>query len=101
MGIRFPEFDVWQEQGKVDAQEEWAEIQKIQKMAYEAGGDMALLARKRKAQIAELQAKEKCWRLKSLIWKQTEKTGGRDCQEGKTARKKAHATANKTRQNRA
>jgi hypothetical protein len=59
MGIRFPEFDVWQEQGKVDAQEEWAEIQKIQKMAYEAGGDMALLARKQKAQIAELQAKGK------------------------------------------
>jgi uncharacterized protein YecA (UPF0149 family) len=55
MGSRFPEFDVWQEQAKAEAQEEWAKMQEIQKMAYEAGGDMALLVRKLKAQLAEQQ----------------------------------------------
>jgi hypothetical protein len=57
MGTRFPEFDVWQEQAKKDVQEEWAKMQEIEKMAYEAGGDMALLVRKLKAQLAEQQAK--------------------------------------------
>jgi len=55
METRFPEFDVWQEQAKKDAQEEWAKTQEIQKMAFEAGGDMALLVRKLKAQLAEKQ----------------------------------------------
>jgi hypothetical protein len=59
MGSRFPEFDVWQEQAKKDAQEEWAKTQEIQKMAYEAGGDMALLVRKLKAQLADQQAERK------------------------------------------
>jgi len=58
-GSRFPEFDVWQEQAKNEAQEEWAKTQEIQKMAYEAGGDMALLVRKLKAQLAEQQAEKK------------------------------------------
>lgn len=58
MGTRFPEFDVWQEQAKAEAQEEWAKTQEIQKMAYEAGGDMALLVRKLKAQLAQQQAEK-------------------------------------------
>jgi uncharacterized protein YecA (UPF0149 family) len=59
MGIRFPEFDVWQEQAKTEAQEEWAKMQEIQKLAFEAGGDMGLLVRKLKAQIAEQEAEKK------------------------------------------
>jgi uncharacterized protein YecA (UPF0149 family) len=59
MGSRFPEFDVWQEPANRDAQDEWAKSQEIQKMAYEAGGDMSLLVRKLKAQIAEQQAEKK------------------------------------------
>src|SRR5436305_12161602 len=51
MGSQFPEFDVWQEQARAEAQEEWAKTQEIQKMAFEAGGDMALLVRKLKAQL--------------------------------------------------
>jgi uncharacterized protein YecA (UPF0149 family) len=50
---------VWQEQAKAEAQEEWAKTQELQKMAYEAGGDMALLVRKLKAQLAEQQAERK------------------------------------------
>ena len=59
MGNRFPEFDVWQEEGKRDAQEEWAKMEEIQKLAYEAGGDLGLLVQKLKAQIAEEQSKKK------------------------------------------
>ncbi len=59
MGSRFPEFDVWQEEAKRAAQEEWAKMQEIQKLAYEAGGDMSLLVRKLKAQLAEQQAERK------------------------------------------
>jgi uncharacterized protein YecA (UPF0149 family) len=59
MGTRFPEFDVWQEQAKIEAQEEWPKMQEIQKLAFEAGGDMALLVRKLKAQLAEQQAEQK------------------------------------------
>jgi uncharacterized protein YchJ len=59
MGTRFPEFDVWQEQAKGEAEEEWARMREIQKMAYEAGGDMALLVRKLKAQLAVQQAEKK------------------------------------------
>jgi hypothetical protein len=53
MGSRFPEFDVWQEQASQDAQEEWAKMQEIEKLAFEAGGDLGLLVRKLKAQLAE------------------------------------------------
>ena len=59
MGTRFPEFDVWQEQAKNDAQEEWAKSQEIQKLAFEAGGDMVLLVRKLKAQVAEKEVERK------------------------------------------
>jgi uncharacterized protein YchJ len=58
-GTRFPEFDVWQKQAKVEAQEEWAKTQEIQKMAYEAGGDMALLVRILKTQLAKQQTERK------------------------------------------
>lgn len=59
MGTRFPEFDVWHEQAKAEAQEEWAKTQEIQRMAFEAGGDMALLVRKLKAQVAEKELERK------------------------------------------
>jgi len=55
MGSRFPEFEVWQEEAKSDAQEEWAKSQVIQKLAFEAGGDLGWLVRKLKAQLAEKQ----------------------------------------------
>jgi SEC-C motif len=59
MGSRFPEFDVWQEQAKNDAHEEWAKSQEIQKLAFEAGGDLGLLVRKLKAQVAEKELERK------------------------------------------
>ena len=59
MGSRFPEFDVWQEEAKRDAQEEWAKTQEIQKLAFEAGGDLGLLVRKLKAQVAEKELERK------------------------------------------
>src|SRR5262249_1151645 len=59
MGTRFLEFDVWQEQARTEAQEEGAKMQEIQKMAFEAGGDMAFLVRKLKAQLAEQQGEQK------------------------------------------
>src|SRR5438105_472769 len=55
MGARVPEFDAWQEAAKHDAQEEWAKMQEIHKLVFEAGGDLGLLVRKLKAQIAEKQ----------------------------------------------
>jgi hypothetical protein len=59
MGSRFPEFDVWHEQAKRDVQEDWATSQEIQKWAYEAGGDLRLLVRKLKAQLADQPAERK------------------------------------------
>src|SRR5262249_10106671 len=59
MGTRFLEFDVWQEHAHAEAQQEWAKTPEIQKMVYEAGGDMALLVRKLKAQLAQQQAEKK------------------------------------------
>lgn len=55
IGSRFPEFDVWQEEAKREAQEERAKMQEIQKLAFEAGGDLGLLVRKLKAQLAQEQ----------------------------------------------
>jgi hypothetical protein len=59
MGTRFPEFDRWHEEAKSDAQEEWAKMQEIQKLAFEAGGDLGLLVRKLKTQLAEQQREQK------------------------------------------
>src|SRR5262245_20094713 len=59
IGSRFPEFDVWQEEANRDTQEEWAKSQEIQKLAFEAGGDMGVLVRKLKAQIAEQEGERK------------------------------------------
>jgi hypothetical protein len=64
MEIRFPEYDAWREQARVDTQKEWASAEKIQKMAYEAGGDLKLLVRKLQAQVAEKEAEIK--RLEAL-----------------------------------
>ena len=50
---------MWQEQAKRDAQEARAKTQEILKMAYEAGGDMALLVRRLKAQLAEQKVQTK------------------------------------------
>jgi SEC-C motif len=59
MGSRFPEFDVWQEQAARDAQEAWAKSQEIQKLVYEAGGDLGVLVQKLKAQIDERERERK------------------------------------------
>jgi hypothetical protein len=59
IGSRFPEFDVWQEQANRDAQEEWAKSQEIQRLAFEAGGDLGLLVQKLKAQLAQQQTERK------------------------------------------
>jgi hypothetical protein len=59
MGSRFPEFDVWQEEAKSDAQQEWAKMQELQKLAFEAGGDLGLLVQRLKARLAELQLEKK------------------------------------------
>jgi hypothetical protein len=74
-GSRFHEFDIWQEEANRDAQEEWAKTQEIQKMAYEAGGDMALLVRKMKAIIAEQQAEKR--RLEAEIAENKRRLAGR------------------------
>lgn len=58
MGSRFPEFAVWHEQAKADAEAAREQTQEIQKLTYEAGGDAALLALKLKAKAAQLQAKK-------------------------------------------
>jgi uncharacterized protein YecA (UPF0149 family) len=52
MGRRFPEFDVWQEEAKSDLQKEWAKTKEIEKLAFEAGGDLGLLVQKLKTQVA-------------------------------------------------
>jgi SEC-C motif len=59
MGSRFPEFDVWQEEAQSDSQQEWAKTQEIQKLAFEAGGDLGFLVRKLRAQIAEKEMEKK------------------------------------------
>jgi SEC-C motif len=59
MGTRFPEFDGWQEEARRDAQEERAQMRQIQKLAFEAGGDLGLLVRKLQAQVAEKQAENR------------------------------------------
>ena len=53
MGSRFPEFDVWEMDAKRDAQEERSKMKEMQKMAYEAGGDLSLLVEKMKAKLAQ------------------------------------------------
>jgi hypothetical protein len=59
MGTRFPEFDRWHEDGKRDAQEERAKMQEIERLAFEAEGDLGLLVRKLKAQVAEQKLQRK------------------------------------------
>ncbi len=59
MGSRFPEFEVWQELAKQDAQKEWVISLEFQKLAYEAGGDLGLLVRNLKAQIDEREREKK------------------------------------------
>lgn len=57
MGIRFPEFDEWQEEAKTDAQEEREKMRAIEKLAFEAGGDLSILVQKLQADLAQQQAK--------------------------------------------
>jgi SEC-C motif-containing protein len=59
METRFPEFNEWQEEARKDTQDEWAKVQKIQRMAFEAGGDLGNLVQKMQAQIVYEQAKIK------------------------------------------
>lgn len=55
-GTRFPEYDLWETEAKKDDQEQLAFWQKTKKLAFEAGGDLAHLVRKLKAQIAQKQS---------------------------------------------
>src|SRR5205085_10489829 len=57
--VRFPDFDSWQVQANGDLEDERAKSRNILKMAYEAGGDFALLARKMQAEIAKLEAEKR------------------------------------------
>jgi uncharacterized protein YecA (UPF0149 family) len=50
---------VWQEEAESEAQEEWAKMQAIQNLAFEAGDDLGSLVRKPKAQLAEQQLERK------------------------------------------
>jgi uncharacterized protein YecA (UPF0149 family) len=59
MGTCFPEFEVWQEEARSDAQQERAKMQEIHELAFEAGGDLGLLVQKLKAQIAEKELERK------------------------------------------
>jgi hypothetical protein len=59
MGARFPEFDAWHKEGKRDAEREWAQIQELRKLAFEAGGDLGLLVRKLKAKVAGKESEKK------------------------------------------
>jgi len=64
LGVRFPEFDAWHEESRRDGREERLKIKEIEKLTFEAGGDLELLAealevRRLKAQLAELQLEEK------------------------------------------
>jgi uncharacterized protein YecA (UPF0149 family) len=65
MGTRFPEFDLWREEAGRDAEEERGKMQAIEKMAFEVGGDLGLLVRKMKAQLAEKETEMK--RLKAEV----------------------------------
>jgi len=58
-GNRFPEFDLWQEEAKKDTQEEQTKTHEFQKMVYEAGGDVGLLVKQLKAEIAKKQLRIK------------------------------------------
>ncbi len=58
-GWRFPEYDVWQEQATRDDQEERVKLREIEKLAFEAGGDLKLLVQKLAAKVAEKQAENK------------------------------------------
>ena len=55
MDTRFPEFDVWQEEARTEAQDEQKKMQEMQKMAYEAEGDLGSLVQKMKAKLAKEQ----------------------------------------------
>jgi hypothetical protein len=55
MGTRFPEFDTWEAQATRDAQDEKGKMKEIEKMAYEARGDLGLLVEKMKAKLAQEQ----------------------------------------------
>lgn len=55
MEIRFPEFDVWQEEVRNDAFSEQKRTQEMRKLVYEAGGNLGLVVKKLKAEIAQSQ----------------------------------------------
>ncbi len=51
-GLRFPEFDDWQEQARNDARAEQKSTRLFRKLVYEAGGDMNVVVSKLKAEIS-------------------------------------------------
>jgi hypothetical protein len=52
LGSRFPQFEAWQQEAWRDFQQESASSRNIEKMAFEAGGDLRHLIRKLQAEIA-------------------------------------------------
>jgi uncharacterized protein YchJ len=55
MRTRFPEYDTWEAEATRDAQDEKGKLKEIEKMAYEARGDLGLLVEKMKAKLAQVQ----------------------------------------------
>jgi hypothetical protein len=55
MGTRFPEFDVWPEEAKKEAHNQQMGMKELQKMVYDAGGDLGLVVQKFKARLAREQ----------------------------------------------
>ena len=50
-GLRFPEFDDWQEQARNDARAEQQSTRLFKKLVYEAGGDLDVVASQLKAEM--------------------------------------------------
>jgi hypothetical protein len=59
MGTRFPEFDVWEAEATRDAKDEKSKTQELHKLVYEARGDLGLVVRNLKAQLAQQQVERK------------------------------------------
>jgi uncharacterized protein YecA (UPF0149 family) len=59
MGTRFLEFDVWEAEATRDARDEKGKMQELHKLVYEARGDLGLVVRNLKAQLAQQQVERK------------------------------------------
>jgi SEC-C motif len=59
MATRFLEFDVWEAEATRDAKDEKGKMQELHKLVYEARGDLGLVVRNLKAQLAQQQVERK------------------------------------------